>query len=181
MAYVTTRRTFGLGTAALLAGAVLPAVLPPGRARASKFSTPTGAVVLSITGRIDLGNDEDGSAHFDRPMLEALGMTELLTSCPWFDGQIRFGGVRMDRLLDYVGARGDRVVASGHGQPTAELPRADLSLYGVIVATRLNGAVVSTHNIGPLFVVYPYDSCPELKQQQYYDRSSWQVTRLNIL
>ena len=33
---------------------------------------------------------------------------------------------------------------------------------------------------GPLFIVYPFDSDPELKQQIYYNRSAWQVARLLV-
>jgi hypothetical protein len=33
---------------------------------------------------------------------------------------------------------------------------------------------------GPLFVIYPYDSRPELKSQLYYGRSAWQVSKLVI-
>jgi hypothetical protein len=33
---------------------------------------------------------------------------------------------------------------------------------------------------GPLFIVYPYDSKPELKSQTYYGRSAWQLAKLII-
>lgn len=33
---------------------------------------------------------------------------------------------------------------------------------------------------GPLFIVYPYDSNPEIKSQTYYTRSVWQVARLEV-
>ena len=33
---------------------------------------------------------------------------------------------------------------------------------------------------GPFFVIYPYDSKPELKSQVYYARSVWQVKRLEV-
>ena len=33
---------------------------------------------------------------------------------------------------------------------------------------------------GPLFVVYPYDSDPELRSQKFYSRSAWQVKSLIV-
>ncbi|MDU1358477.1 MAG: oxidoreductase, partial [Citrobacter freundii] len=33
---------------------------------------------------------------------------------------------------------------------------------------------------GPLFIVYPYDSMPELNNQIYYSRSAWQVSSMDI-
>ena len=39
---------------------------------------------------------------------------------------------------------------------------------------------MSVREKGPLFVVYDYDSDPELKQQKYYGRSAWQVAQFVI-
>ena len=33
---------------------------------------------------------------------------------------------------------------------------------------------------GPLFIVYPYDSAPEIRHQKYYSRSAWQVARMVV-
>ena len=33
---------------------------------------------------------------------------------------------------------------------------------------------------GPLFIVYPFDRKPELATPTYYDRSAWQLQRLEI-
>ncbi len=33
---------------------------------------------------------------------------------------------------------------------------------------------------GPSFIVYPYDSLPELNNQIYYSRSAWQVSKMKI-
>lgn len=33
---------------------------------------------------------------------------------------------------------------------------------------------------GPLFIVYPFDSKPELSSKPYYDPSAWQLQRLEI-
>jgi hypothetical protein len=35
-------------------------------------------------------------------------------------------------------------------------------------------------NRGPLFIVYNFDSDPELKNQKFYSRSVWQVARLEV-
>jgi hypothetical protein len=33
---------------------------------------------------------------------------------------------------------------------------------------------------GPLFIIYPYDSNPDLKAQKYYSRSVWQIARIEV-
>jgi hypothetical protein len=39
---------------------------------------------------------------------------------------------------------------------------------------------LSIREKGPLFIVYPYDSKPELQAQMYLDRSAWQLKSLTI-
>jgi hypothetical protein len=33
---------------------------------------------------------------------------------------------------------------------------------------------------GPVFIIYPFDSFPELRNLTYYSRSIWQVKALNV-
>jgi hypothetical protein len=33
---------------------------------------------------------------------------------------------------------------------------------------------------GPLFIVYPYDSDPQLATQTFYGRSAWQLAKLIV-
>lgn len=175
MTTLFTRRSLGRGAVALVAGGVLHGQ----GARASALA-PAESVVLTMSGRINAPDEEDGVARFDRPMLGALGTASFETTCPWFDGLIRFEGPRMDRLLDAVDARGDRVMAYGLNGQATELARDDFARYGVILATTLNGIPLRTRSKGLLFVVYPYDSPPELNDDRFYSRSAWQVARLDV-
>jgi hypothetical protein len=33
---------------------------------------------------------------------------------------------------------------------------------------------------GPLFIIYPFDSKPELKSQTFYGRAVWQVAKIVV-
>jgi hypothetical protein len=33
---------------------------------------------------------------------------------------------------------------------------------------------------GPLFIIYPFDSAPELKNARYYSRSAWQLKAIEV-
>lgn len=63
---------------------------------------------------------------------------------------------------------------------TTELPIADFERYGVLLAMKRDGNDMSVRDMGPLFIVYPYDSKPELNAQQFYARSAWQVAKLVV-
>jgi hypothetical protein len=63
---------------------------------------------------------------------------------------------------------------------STEIPVSDFSRYGVLLALKRDGNYMPVRDKGPLFIVYPYDSSPELKAQKFYSRSAWQVAKLLV-
>ena len=150
-----------------------------GAAYAASLPTPTERPILTISGKIGVTN-KDGTAQFDRRMLEGLGMTTVETTTPWHEGKVRFEGVSLDKLMKQVGATGQRVAVVALNDYTTEIPTEDFRKYNVILAIKLNGEYMSVRDKGPLFIIYPYDSNPDLKTQTYYGRSAWQVARIDV-
>ena len=146
---------------------------------ADRLSLPSDKVILSVSGRIRTVN-KDGSAEFDRAMLEALGMESFETTTPWYNGPVKFEGVRMQKLMQAVGAAGERVTAVALNDYTTDIPIADFERYGVLLALKRDGNEMPVRDKGPLFIVYPYDSRPELKSKIFYSRSAWQVVMLEV-
>jgi hypothetical protein len=124
--------------------------------------------------------NKDNTAQFDRPMLESLGMVAVETTTPWHEGKVKFEGVPVDKLMKQVGATGDRVVVTALNDYTTEIPMEDFAKYKVILAIKRNGEYMPVRDKGPLFIIYPYDSDPELKSQTYYARSAWQVAKIDV-
>lgn len=166
-----TRRTLAM----LVLGATASRV---GHA-ADHLSLPNDKVILSVSGRIGAFN-KDGSAEFDRAMLESLGMESFETTTPWYNGPVKFEGVRMQTLMQAVGATGKSVTAIALNDYTTDIPLADFERYGVLLALKRDGNEMPVRDKGPLFIVYPYDSMPELKSQKFYSRSAWQVAKLEV-
>jgi hypothetical protein len=146
---------------------------------AASLPAPTGKPILTVTGKITVTN-KDGSAQFDRAMLEALGETSFSTSTPWYDGPHKFEGVPLAKLLDAVGASGDQIVATALNDYSTTIPIEDARKFGVILALKRDGANMPVSDKGPIFIIYPFDSNPELKAQMYYKRSAWQVARIEV-
>jgi hypothetical protein len=164
-----TRR--GLGKALLGAAA--------GTAAAAPLPRPAGRPILRVTGRIARTNGAD-AARFDRPMLKALGTVARVTTTPRDDGPVRVEGVRMDRLMREIGAAGDTVVAYSLGGDIVDLPVADFARYDVLLALRRDGWCMAVRDGGPLFILYPDDGDPEPGRAWTYDRTVWQVARLDV-
>ena len=149
------------------------------RARADELPLPRGKVILTIFGKISLKNTAE-SAQFDREMLENLGMTGFTTNTPWYVIPVKFEGIRLDRLMDVVGASGEQLRAKALDDYTTEIPIADFTRYQTLLAMKRDGNYMPITDKGPLFIVYPYDSEPELKHQRFYSRSAWQVSRMTV-
>jgi hypothetical protein len=162
MAYALTRRHFALSVA--LAGLA-------GRAIAAE-----GKPLLNISGKIASG----AGVNMDREAIEKLGVVSLQTTTPWHNGKVTFEGVPMRALLREVGANGTSVQALALNDYSTEIPMADFEKYNVILALKRDGEYMPVRDKGPLFIVYPYDSDPDLKSQKFYSRSAWQVKALIV-
>lgn len=163
--------------ASLLPGLALPA--RQAQAQQEPLARPEGRVILTIGGRIGVTNAE-GEAQFDRPMLEALGLESFTTRTPWHEGPVTFEGVRMARLTERVVARGTTLTATALNDYSTEIPIADFARFGTLLALKRDGQYMPVRDRGPLFIVYPYDSSPELSVRLYYARSAWQVARMVV-
>jgi hypothetical protein len=162
--------------APLFATAVLMAANFAG---AASLQEPTEKPILTVTGKISVTN-KDGTAQFDRAMLEKLGATSFSTSTPWYKEPVKFEGVLLAKLMETVGATGDRIVSVALNDYSAEMPMEDAQKFGVILALKRDGEYMTVRDKGPLFIVYPFDSNPDLKVQKYYSRSVWQVARIEV-
>lgn len=146
---------------------------------AGELSKPTGKVLLTVSGNIENTN-EDGKATFDTASLEKLGMVSFQTTSPWYNGRKTFTGIPLQKLMDFVGAKGTVVKVTALNDYTTVIPLNDFKKYNVILALKINGKYMQIRDKGPLFIVYPYDSISELNNQIYYSRSAWQVSRMDI-
>lgn len=166
-------------TSFITAALALAGAMTFGSAFAGTLEPPAGKPILTISGTISETNAPAG-ALFDRAMLEKIGMVTVETKTPWYNGPMKFEGVPMDKLMAEVGAKGQKVVAYALNDYTTEIPMEDFAKHHAILALKRNGDYMPVRDKGPLFVIYPYDSEPELASQTYYSRSAWQVARLVV-
>lgn len=181
------RRSMISGVAGgLAAGLALTGAAPVGAWAQVSIPGETGrpvrrapAPLLTVAGKIRVKNRGDETV-FDRAMLESLGSATITTTTPWYEGPVRFEGVPMAKLLEAVGAEGETLTAIALNDYSTDIPVEDVSRFGVLLATRRDGAVMPVSDRGPLFIIYPYDSNPTLRSRLYYSRSAWSVARLVV-
>lgn len=162
------------GLVALAALACLPL-----SAVADNLPQPTGRIILSVSGNIERTTDGE-VAQFDRDLLEQVGLDQIRTSTPWYDDIVTFEGVLAARLLDHLGADGKQVIAIALNDYRAEIPLSDFVEKGVLLALKVNGDYLSVRDKGPIFIIYPFDSNEDLRNETHFVRSVWQLKALEI-
>jgi hypothetical protein len=149
------------------------------RLQADPLPRPEGPVMLTVEGAITHTN-APGAAEFDLAMLERLGLARLRTRTPWTDGEREFEGVPAQRLMEEVGATGDAVRAHALNDFESTIPLADFELYPVLLATRIDGRRLEVRDKGPIWIVYPWSTYPELDDLATRRKSVWQLRSLRV-
>lgn len=171
MSTFISRRAALLGVATAWVVMVTPPV--------AALGLPKGQPVLTVQGKIGVRN-QGARAVWDMAMLEALPQQTFTTLTPWENNPIRFSGPLLRDVLAAVKAKGGNIRATALNDYRIDIPMSDAEQFDVIMATRMNGQPMPVRAKGPLFIVYPFDSRPELRHSTYYERSIWQLKSLDI-
>lgn len=160
---------FGLVAAICLQTAPTQAEAPP---------APTGEAILFVDGAIP----EAGGAEYsyDLAGLAALGETTFSTSTTWTDGTPTFTGVPLKKLLDSIGVTSGMVSAVALNNYAVDIPVDSLTDDAPIIAYAIDGKPFPRRDKGPLWIVYPYDSSADYRNELIYNRSIWQLQRLTV-
>lgn len=182
MRSIVARRAVANWLACLGLGATAPALAQASHRtdqQPASLPKPSGSVILTVNGAITVRNSTD-AAVFDAAMIRALPVQELRTRTPWYQEAVTFKGPLLQDLLDAVGARGQSLRIIALNDYAVEVPVEDARQFQPILAYEINGKRLSVRDKGPLFLIYPFDSRPELKNDLYYGRSIWQISSITV-
>lgn len=163
------KRFFLKGLAAAAAVGAHAAVSAGGAVQAA------GPVVLSLRGKV-----RGGSVDFDARSLAALGTATLRTRTQWLAEPATWSGVPLARVLASVDAGGQTLRMRALNDYSTTVPMADVSRYAPILASSMDGKALGVRERGPLIVIYPFDSFPEINTQVFYDRAVWQLREITV-
>jgi hypothetical protein len=141
---------------------------------------PQGRVILTISGEIDAANTGD-TATFDLAMLDAMTSRTTVAETPWYDETHAFEGALLSEVVAAVGAQGHDLRVTAVNGYEAVIPAADIAQFPIILATRIDGKTISVRDRGPVFIVYPFDLGPQVRNERYFARSVWQVVSMQVL
>lgn len=155
---------------------VVSLTLGGGQAHAQSAQQP---VILTIDGAIATRNGAT-DVRFDATMLDALPAYSIRTWTPWFKEAVTFSGPRLQDVLEAVAAKGKTLHMVALNDYAVDVPFDDAAGFGPLLARRIDGKVIGVREKGPLFLVYPFDDRPETRNEVFYARSIWQLTRITV-
>jgi hypothetical protein len=133
-------------------------------------------VILTLTST----TQPDVMAEFTLEELDAFGERQFTTTTSWTTGSQTFTGISLDVFLAAQGIDSGTILASAINDYTVEIPLADATADGPMIAYRMNGEEMSIRDKGPLWIVYPYDGNTDYQAEVIYSRSIWQLDRIAI-
>lgn len=131
--------------------------------------------------QISAASSQAGLAELSIDALDALEQVEFATTTIWTDGETTFSGVSLKSLLAHIDAAGETVEMVALNDYAVSMPVSELEDNAPIIATRMNGEVMSVRDKGPYWVVFPYDSHIKYQSEKVYSRSIWQLNRLKVV
>jgi hypothetical protein len=148
----------------------------PGMSGVMAEAATPASTILVIDGRVPGGRP----AAYDLEALKKLPVTRVTTTTPWTDGENLYEGVRIQDLLEKLGASGSVVLADAVDDYQVKIPMEDIRDYDVIVAYAVDGKPLPADNKGPLWIIYPYSEHFGLQKDLYFSRSVWELNRLTV-
>ena len=147
---------------------------------AQSIPAPSGAVILTISGQIEVTN-VDETLQFDRETFANIDQSQITTTTVWTEGNHTFQGVSLLTLTELLEVSDGKLLATAINDYTVEIPVSDAVSDGPIIAYKMDGDPMSVRDKGPLWVVYPYDSSPEYQTAVIRARSIWQLDRIEVV
>jgi hypothetical protein len=113
-------------------------------------------------------------------MLEKLPQRSFSTKTPWYPEARKFTGVLLRDLLAAVGARGKTVKAVALNDYRVDIPVDEAQRHDLMVAYLLDDKTMPVREKGPLVLIYPFDTQPQLRTAINYSRAAWQLRQLEL-
>ncbi len=122
-----------------------------------------------------MGNDGTYVETYNRVTLEALGMHSIKTKTPWTNGVTHFEGVKVKDVLEKAGISTKPVTAMSFDDYAISIPAKFIEEHDPIIASRMNGQVMTMKDKGPYWIMFDLDNVSEEKAIELRAFSVWHL------
>lgn len=135
------------------------------------------APALTVEGRVRRSGGPR-SVDFSLDDLARLPQQSIRTRTPWHAGEPTFSGVLLRAVLEAAGADGETLRLSALNNYRVDIPAEEARRFDIVLSQRIDGRALGVRDKGPLFLMYPFDRHPELRNSVYFSRCIWQLRRI---
>lgn len=141
---------------------------------------PQDKVALTVEGAITNTNSDKG-LELDMAMLEGIGMSVYDGKDPWL-GTKKYSGVLISDILKFAGATGNvvEVVTVAKDGKEVVIKIDDVNKFPIMLATKDNNKAIGTGVGGPIKLVFPYTTHPEVEKVYPKDEWSWYIVTIKV-
>ncbi len=139
-----------------------------------------GPVVLTVTG-LDPQAFPGGVVEYDVARLESLRNIVVRTSTIWTNGKHSYTGVNLQALTRNLKIQDRMLHFHALNDYAIEFPASEAAADGPILAYKVDGALMSVRDKGPIWVIFPFDDAAKYRTDTIYSRSIWQLDRIDVL
>lgn len=158
---------------------ILPRVATGFAAAALSFSVALSARAQDANDiLLELVPAEGPTIALTRAELEALPQVEFETATEWTEGVLRYSGPSLTAVLELAGLQGQPVEAVAANDYKVTLTPDLVGPDYPIVALRIDDQPFGVRELGPLWIVYPYDLAAEYQSEEIFAASIWQLVRI---
>ena len=163
-----------------------PSLLPnaiAGRALSFALSLPAAADCHGDgDDRLALTVHDEEVRVLDAAALDALPQHSFVTTTQWTEGEVTFSGPALSDVLAVldVDTAETPVTLVAANRYMVEISPHLIEEQVPIVATHLNGCRFGLRDLGPLWVVFPYDADPRYRTEDVYAASIWQLVEVQL-
>lgn len=168
-----------MGTRRQFMSAVLWCIAFPAASQVTTLPGPQGTVILTVGGAI-VRQNAGQTALFDLAMLDALPQVTFSTTTIWTEGATTYSGPALLSVLVWLQAEPGSVRASAANDYNVTLASGTIGPDFPILATRKNGLPFGARESGPIWLIYPYDSPADYRNDLIYSQSVWQLTHITV-
>ncbi|WP_434361401.1 hypothetical protein NF212_23680 [Parasalinivibrio latis] len=105
--------------------------------------------------------------------------SSITTHTPWTDTTV-FEGFSLKDLLSELSLSNADIVAVGLNGYTAVIPSYDIAKFDPIVAEKRNGKTMKVRDLGPYWIIYPFNKMEGTEATRAERRMVWQLKSLRI-
>ena len=113
--------------------------------------------------------------------LRALPQVTLNVDTEWYDGTRAFSGPLARDVVQIIGkGTGTTAHLTAINDYAIDVPLQDFDKYDVILALDMDGVALSIRDKGPIWIMYPMNDHPELRDPVTNGKLIWQLVRLEV-